>query len=289
MVGSIAPCELHPRDVALVVVVRAGRRPRGNEREPLSVWLSAERRGFAQEGCRLDRARTGYRRCMEPWRNHRARPVAPRRMSVKKPLARVRSDSGRACSHASSCASSRLRVVVRASRLGRCAGNERLMMIQARPRPFVDQKSLEPRPPERRLIAREIHEHRAVAGPHLAQEQGVHDLRSLDELGDHPTLGRRDSADRSTVMSVGIERAAIACSRAASGTAACSARGMATATAPANSAKTIVGSSSCDPLTKSRRPRMVASVHAPRDIWSAFGSAPRRRMAVSHMRSGEVC
>jgi hypothetical protein len=50
-----------------------------------------------------------------------------------------------------------------------------------------------------------------------------------------------DSADRSTVMSVGTKRAAIACSRAASGTAACSARGMATATAPANSAKTIVG------------------------------------------------
>ena len=62
-------------------------------------------------------------------------------------------------------------------------------MIEAIPRPLVDQEVAEagrrgagrPRPHRLRGARREVLQHRVVAGPDLAQEQGVHDPGRVDQ------------------------------------------------------------------------------------------------------------
>jgi hypothetical protein len=81
------------------------------------------------------------------------------------------------------------RIEVRAVRLGRRAGDERLVAIEARPGALVDEEGVQPRAPFGRLAARQIEEHRVVARPHLAQEQRVDDSRRAHQPGEHLPIG----------------------------------------------------------------------------------------------------
>ena len=77
-------------------------------------------------------------------------------------------------------------------RLRRHAGDERLVVIEPRPGSLVDQEVVQPRAAERRVVARQIQQHRLVAVPDLPQEQRVEDLRGLDQLGQRlPLVGRQ--------------------------------------------------------------------------------------------------
>ena len=107
-------------------------------------------------------------------------PSGARRMVVKKPVAASRSASGSDFIHASTSAlvaSGGIEVAPRG--LGGRAGHERLVVVEPRPRALVEQEAVQPRAAERRAVAREVEQHRLVAGPHLAQEQRVHHLRGL--------------------------------------------------------------------------------------------------------------
>ena len=55
--------------------------------------------------------------------------------------------------------------------------NEGRIVIEARPRPLVDQEVVETRPAQRLLIAHETEEERLVLRLHLPKEERVHDLR----------------------------------------------------------------------------------------------------------------
>ena len=110
-------------------------------------------------GCAVSRA--AARRCCaaiasSPWYSvlygtAMNRPSGPRRMVVKKPVARAFS---RRRQRADPLLHFRLGravgIVIRRRRLRRRAGNERLVVIEPRPRPLVDQEVVQPRLAERR-------------------------------------------------------------------------------------------------------------------------------------------
>jgi len=74
------------------------------------------------------------------------------------------------------------RVEVRAFRFGWRARHERVVVLQARPRPLVHEKEVKPRPALRRLVLDEIHQHRRVARPDLPEKNAIHDPRGVDDL-----------------------------------------------------------------------------------------------------------
>ena len=98
-------------------------------------------------------------------------------------------------------------IEVRGVGLGRRAGDERLVVIEAVPRAFVDQEVVQARrgrarrarPDRTGGALRQILEHGVVAGPDLTQEQRVHDARGLDQPRERLALvfgqGREVGAD----------------------------------------------------------------------------------------------
>ena len=100
-----------------------------------------------------------------------------------------------------------LRIVVGARRLRRRAGDERLVVIEPRPRPLVDQEVVQPRAAVGRLIARQIEQHRLVARPDLAQEQARRRSSTPRRACASTRRSAADSFDRSAPMSVGAKRA----------------------------------------------------------------------------------
>jgi hypothetical protein len=82
------------------------------------------------------------------------------------------------------------RIEIRAGRLGRRARHERLIVIEPRPRSLVDQEVVQPVAAGRRLVARQVDEHGGVAEPDLPQVDAVQDLGRLDELGEGAPIRR---------------------------------------------------------------------------------------------------
>ncbi len=118
-------------------------------------------------------------------------PPAPRRITEKNPVARARSASGNDCIQRSRSAfDASAGIEVAARRLRRRARHERLIVIETRPRSLVDQEVVKTGAARGGLILRQIEQHRLVAGPDLAQEQGVDDFRRLDQLREHLPIGR---------------------------------------------------------------------------------------------------
>jgi hypothetical protein len=66
------------------------------------------------------------------------------------------------------------------------ARNECLVVIEARPWPFVDQKVVQSCAPECRRVLQQIQEHRLVAFPDLAKEQRVEHLGGFDHFRECP-------------------------------------------------------------------------------------------------------
>ena len=120
------------------------------------------------------------------------RPSSPRRIVVKKPVARR---LGLAAQRVEPLLDLLLRGVGRieaaAFRLGRHAGDERPVVIEPRPRTLVDQEVVQAGAAasaaacgrRRQRVARQLLQQRVVAGPDLAQEQRVDDARGLDQPG----------------------------------------------------------------------------------------------------------
>ena len=77
--------------------------------------------------------------------------------------------------------------------LFRRARDERAVGVDPRPWAFVDQEVAKPRAPLYGFVADELQQHRFVACPDLTQEQRIDHLRGLDELCQHATIRRRKS------------------------------------------------------------------------------------------------
>ena len=75
-----------------------------------------------------------------------------------------------------------VRVEACGRRLGGDSGHKRLVTVQTRPRPLVDEEGVEPSPAEPRSIGLEAAEHCVVARPDLPEIQRVDHLRGPDQV-----------------------------------------------------------------------------------------------------------
>ena len=177
--------ELHPLDVAVVVVVRQ-ERGRASQQVGLQRGLRGELRGRVQ----VTRGHRQFALVLDVvgHGDQLAGSAAPDR----------REEAGGRLARAGGAAwpatfDLRLRgvrgIVVGRRGLGRRAGHERLVVIEPRPRPLVDEEVAEPRPAERVVVGDERRQHRLVAGPHLAQEERVHHLRRPHHVRQGAALG----------------------------------------------------------------------------------------------------
>ena len=79
-------------------------------------------------------------------------------------------------------------IEIRAFRFWRSAWNEPLIVIEPRPRSFVDQEVVQPGATLGRLVLRQVEQHGLVTGPDLPQKQRVDNLRRLDQLCQHTAI-----------------------------------------------------------------------------------------------------
>ena len=180
--------ELHPRDVAVVVIV-GQKRLRALREKRLQGRLGRQVGGLTQQCGRVrqlvlileavrDEGELTVRRAPDD-REEAGRPSTLRFGKRLDPLLDLR--LGRAD-----------RIEIRALRLGRRAGNERLVVVEARPRSFVDQEVVQAFAAGGRLVARQVDEHGGVAEPDLPQVDPVEHRRRLDELRERPPIRRRE-------------------------------------------------------------------------------------------------
>ena len=179
--------QLHPRDVAVVVVVGEERIGPGCQ-EPFERRLRRETRGLPEKRRNLrqlvlilDTVGNEHEAAGRRAADNGEEPGCAAPLGVGQrldPLLEIGLGGVR-------------RIEVGAERLRRCAGNEGLVGIEARPGPFVEQKVVQARAALGSVVANEVQEHRLVAEPDLPQEQRVHQLRRLHQLAQHLAIGNR--------------------------------------------------------------------------------------------------
>ena len=190
MVGSIDPFHIHPRQVAVVVVVRE-KRVGAFRQERLERRLARERRSLAKERRRLGQLVLvldvvgNEREALSHPSNHGEESVGARAFGYGQRFDPTL-DVGLGRS---------VRVKIRRLWFRRRAGHEDLVVIEARPWALINKEIVQPRAPFGRLVANQIEQHALVPRPHLPHEQRVHDLRRLHEPGEHLPIGRRQPRD----------------------------------------------------------------------------------------------
>ena len=181
--------QLHPGDVAVVVVVRQERIGALGEKR-LQRRLGRERRRPRAGARRRASARSDTRRCTGPSVKP---PLGPRRITVKKPSRALAPPPAATAIHRSSSALRRaFGIEIGAVWLRRRAGDKRLVVIEARPRPFVDQEVVQARAAFGRLVAatrsRSID---SLPAQTWRRKSASMNLRRLHQLRQHVAIGRR--------------------------------------------------------------------------------------------------